>query len=266
MYSKLQLAKKYFLFYLSASNGKGHGIHSPFVFEFVKNVLNDKRNFPEYAEMENLRNQLLKDKSTVTVSDFGAGSVVDKKNERSISDIARISASPANKGQLLFRIVNHYQPKTIVELGTSLGLSAGYLASGNKNADLVTMEGSPAIADIAEDNFKKIGLKNIKVIRGNFDETLVSVITNCRAGIDFAYIDGNHRKDPTLRYFNMLISAMTDSFVIILDDIHWSREMEEAWITIKNDSRVLLTIDLFFIGLVFFRKDFKIKQHFDIRV
>jgi predicted O-methyltransferase YrrM len=265
MYSKFQLAKKYIKFYLTASNGQGHGIHSPFVFDFIKHVLNDKQDLKDYQKIESLRKQLLQDKTMITVDDFGAGSAIDQSNQRSISDIARISGSRAKKGQLLFRIANYYHPKTMIELGTSLGLSAVYLASGNKNAKLITMEGSLTIAGIAEKIFQKTGLKNIELVRGDFDDILSSVINKYDSEIDLAYIDGNHRKEPTLKYFNMLIAAMTDSSVIILDDIHWSSDMEEAWSEIKNDPRILLTIDLFFIGLIFFRKDFKIKQHFDIR-
>jgi len=266
MHSKFQLAKKYIRFYLTASNGKGHGIHSPFVFDFVNQVLNDKRDFYAYSKIENLRSQLLQDKTTILVNDLGAGSAVNKTDLRAIADIARISVSAPHKSQLLFRIVHYYQPEMMIELGTSLGLSSAYLASGNMKAKLITMEGSPAVADIAEKNFQKLGLNNVELIRGNFDELLPSVITRYKKCISLAYIDGNHRKDPTLKYYNMLIPEMTDSSVIILDDIHWSKDMEEAWFEIKNDSRVLLTVDLFFAGLVFFRKDFKIKQHFDIRV
>jgi len=274
MYSKFQLAKRYLKFYRKASNGKGHGIHSPFVFDFVTRVLNDKRIFSSHNKIENLRNQLLHDNTMITVEDFGAGSAVHKSNQRTISAVAKNSASSARQGKLLFRIANHYQPDTIVELGTSVGISTAYLASANSNAKLVTLEGSSAIGDIAKKNFQKLELNNIRIVKGNFDETLPGVIaelsdTPGRSGErsrTMIYIDGNHRKEPTLKYFNMIVPMLNDSSFVILDDIHWSRDMEEAWKEIKNDSRALLTIDLFFIGLVFFRKDFKIKQHFDIRI
>jgi predicted O-methyltransferase YrrM len=267
MYSRFQLAKKYLRFYRQASNGKGHGIHSPFVFDFVTGVLNDKRNFSFYNKIENLRSQLLHDNTMIEVEDFGAGSTIHKLSQRTISAIAKNSASSAKQGQLLFKIANYYHPNTIIELGTSLGIATAYLASANINANMVTLEGSAAISDIAEKNFQKLGLNNIEIVKGNFDDTLSDVIgKKIESLIDLAYIDGNHRKESTLKYFNMLLARTGDSSVIVFDDIHWSWDMEEAWNEIKSDSRALLTIDLFFIGLVFFRKDFKIKQHFDIRI
>lgn len=264
MYSKFRLATKYLRYYLSAVNGRGHGIHSPFVFDFIRHVLNDRRGFYAYAQIENLRKELLADHTLIEVEDFGAGSVVSTGRHRSVSSIARHAAKPPRLGQLLFRIVDHYKPRAILELGTSLGLSAAYLASGNPLARLVTIEGSTAIAGLAKKNFEKLSLSNIEVITGNFDDVLPETIRRLPV-TDLVFIDGNHRKAPVLSYFNQIMNNAGPDSVFIFDDIHWSPEMEEAWQVIKDDPRVLLTVDLFFIGLVFFKKDFKIKQHFTIR-
>lgn len=269
MYSKLQLTKKYLQFYITASNGKGHGIHSPFVFDFVEKVLNDKKKYPAYSDIEKLRIQLLRDHAIVELQDFGAGSAVDKSKTRKISDIVRSSVSSIKQSQLLFRIVNHYQPEVVIEFGTSLGISAAYMASANRDAKLITMEGSTVIADIAAKNFEKLGLDNIQLIKGNFDETLPALIRTFNwSAIEniMVYIDGNHRKEPTLRYYHQIASLISESSFIVLDDIHWSAGMEEAWEEIKKDERAMLTIDLFFVGLVFFKHDFKIKQNFKVRI
>jgi predicted O-methyltransferase YrrM len=259
------LATKYLHYYLSAANGKGHGIHSPFVFDFVNHVLNDKRSFYAYAQIENLRKELLADHSLIEVQDFGAGSVFVPGKHRSVASIARHAAKSPKLAQLLFRIVNYYQPTTMLELGTSLGLSAAYLASGNPFARLITLEGAASIARLAKKNFKRLDLHNIELVTGNFDDILPAVTCQLSSLIDLAFIDGNHRKGPTLSYFNQIMNKAGPDSIFIFDDIHWSREMEEAWQAIKDDPRVMLTVDLFFLGLVFFRKDFKIKQHFTIR-
>jgi len=128
MYSPLQIAIKYFNYWITSSNGKGHGMHSPFVFEFITKVLNNKTGYPEYEKGEALRNQLLNDNTVLEVEDFGAGSVIDKKSKRSISSIAKNAAKPKKFGQLLFRMVKHYQHATILELGTSLGITTSYLS------------------------------------------------------------------------------------------------------------------------------------------
>jgi predicted O-methyltransferase YrrM len=264
MYSLLQLGAKYIKYYLSASNGKGHGMHSPFVFSFITKVLNDNKDFDAYQSIENMRKALVNDKRKLTIEDFGAGSRVKKSNTRSIGDIACSSLKPKKFGQLLFRIVKYYSPEKIVELGTSLGVTTAYLASAKKGSSVVTMEGAMAVAQVARSNFAKLGLENIELIQGNFDETLPGAIKK-NSRIDMAFVDGNHRYEPTIRYFRELLPAMHEHSILVFDDIHWSKEMEQAWDEIKNDAAVTLSLDLFFIGLVFFRKEQKVKQHFVIR-
>ena len=264
MYSKLQLLNKYIQYRLKASNGKGHGTHSPFVFEFITQVLNDDRTYYCYDHIERLREKLKLDNTLLTIEDFGAGSRVNSHYQRAVSSIAKSALKPKKFSQLLFRMVNHYQPENILELGTSLGITTSYLASANTNARVTTMEGASAVADVAKSNFQSLQLNNIALVQGNFDETLSSAIEHIPQ-IDFAFIDGNHRRDPTIAYYEKLLPKTHEHSILIFDDVHWSKEMEEAWEHIKNDSAVTLSIDLFFIGIVFFRKENKTKQHFVIK-
>lgn len=264
MYSTVQIASKYIKYFLSAANGKGHGVHSPFVFDFIKNVLNDKEKKEAYEKIESVRNDLFKNESVVTIDDYGAGSTVSKSKERKIKSIAVSSLKPAKYGQLFYRMVQYYNSKTIIELGTSLGVTTSYLAAVNKEAKVYTFEGSPNIANIARRNFDKQDLNNIRIVEGNFDNTLAKILPNIKV-VDLAFVDGNHRKDPTINYFNQLLEKASDDSIFIFDDIHWSAEMEEAWSYIQQHPSVTLTIDLFFVGLVFFRKEQKFQQHFTIR-
>lgn len=265
MYSRWQLAQKFIRYYLSASNGKGHGVHSPFVYEFIVHVLNDTTQYDAYEKVEKLRKELLAERAVILVEDFGAGSTVSgKARQRSIASIAKHAAKPEKWSQLLYRIVNYYQPETILELGTSLGISTAYMALANPHAYVVTAEGSNAIAAEAFRNFTDLHLTNIETVEGNFDDTLPTILEELPS-LDMAFIDGNHRLKPTLQYFEQILARTHNFSVIVLDDIHWSNEMEQAWETIKKDPRVRMTIDLFFVGLVFFREEFKVKQHFTIR-
>ena len=264
MYSPLRLALKYFKYYLAASNGKGHGIHSPFIFHFITKLLNDKNYYPEYEKVEALRSAVQKDKTLLKIEDFGAGSGIDKKDRRSIASIAKHAAKPKKYGQLLFRMVKEYQPRTIIELGTSMGITTSYLALANSQARVITMEGAGEVADIADQNFKNLGLLNVQVIKGNFDQTLPGMLDELPT-VDFAFIDGNHRQEPTERYFNQLVGKTNNESILVVDDIHWSPEMEAAWNTMKKHPCVRSTIDLFFMGILLFRQEFKEKQHFYIR-
>jgi predicted O-methyltransferase YrrM len=264
MYTSTQLAFKYLKYRLTASNGKGHGVHSPFVFDFITQVLNDKREFDCFRYIEFLREELKQDKTEINVPDFGAGSRKQLTNKRSIAAIARSSLKPKKYSQLIFRVVHYYKPRSILELGTSLGITTSYLAFANPEAKITTMEGAPEVAYIAQKNFNRLHLSNIKIVEGNFDEMLPAVI-NQLPSINFAFVDGNHRRQPTLNYFYQFINISNESTILIFDDIHWSNEMEDAWNEIKQHPSVTLTIDLFFIGIVFLRTEQKIKQHFVIR-
>jgi predicted O-methyltransferase YrrM len=274
MYSPLRLAGKYLRYYLTAANGKGHGIHSPFVFDFVTHVLNDDRRYPEYARIESLRRRLLRDPTILGIEDLGAGSAGGASATRSVADIARHAAKSPRLGQLLFRVARHYGPTTMLELGTSLGLSTAYLAAAaaagpsptagpSPSARLYTIEGAPAIAAIAEANLRSLGL-DVHTLTGNFDDVLPSLLAAVPP-IDLAFVDGNHRLAPTLRYFELLMRHAGRPAVLIFDDIHYSAEMEAAWAAIKADPRVGLTVDLFFLGFVFLRDELKVKQNFVIR-
>ncbi len=264
MYPAYSLGVKYIQYWLTAANGKGHGIHSPFVFDFITHVLNDKNQYAEYDLVENLRSQLLKNKTLLTVEDLGAGSAIHNANQRSVAAIARHAAKSRKFGQLLFRIARYYKPSTLLELGTSLGISSAYLSLANPESTIFTIEGAASVAAEAKRNFEFLGLKNIKPIQDSFDRALPQLLQKLPS-IDLAFIDGNHRYQPTIQYFQRLVSKTTDYSIIILDDIHWSSEMEEAWHYCKNHETVTLSIDLFFIGILFFRKGILEKQHFTIR-
>lgn len=264
MYPVTQLAKKYLQYFFTASNGKGHGTHSPFVFHFITSILKNQTQFSEYETVEKLRKELLNDKTVLTIEDFGAGSAISNTKYRSVASIAKNAVKAKKYSQLLFRIVKEYQPATVLELGTSLGITTYYLSLANPKAEIITMEGAGAVANIARNNFEKYGLKNISIVEGDFDKTLSLVISKL-SSIDFAFVDGNHRQEATERYFQQILHKTHNDSILIFDDIHWSKEMEAAWQTIMSHGAVRCTIDLFFIGIVFFRKEFFEKQHFSIR-
>lgn len=264
MYGPLQLAFKYLHYYFTSSNGKGHGTHSPFVFEFITKVLNDKKTYPGYQQVEDLRRKLMDDKTILQVEDMGAGSTASKTQQRSIASIARNAAKPPKYGQLLYRMVKHYQPQTILELGTSLGITTSYLSLAGPRSRVTTMEGASSVAALASKNFQSLQLNNVSLVEGNFDNTLETTISQLPS-IDFCFVDGNHRREPTERYFGQILSKVHNNTILIFDDIHWSGEMERAWRNIQQHSSSRCTIDLFFIGIVLFRQEFKEKQHFAIR-
>ncbi len=198
------------------------------------------------------------------VHDLGAGSKKKSHSKKTICEIARNVVSDQKFGRLLFRLANFYRARVIMELGSSVGISTAYLASADAASRVVTMEGSPAIARVAQETFQKLKLRNITQSTGSF-ETILSEQIERNAPSDLVFIDGNHRKIPVLEYFEKFLNKISDSSLVIIHDIHWSREMEEAWQIIQGDPRVKMSIDIFSAGLIFFRNEFKVKQQFVIR-
>lgn len=239
-------------------------MHSPFVFEFIERVLNNKSHYQPPQAIEALRKELLRDQSMLEIQDLGAGSRISASKRRTVREVAATAVKPRKFGHFFYRLVKHYQPGVILELGTSLGITTAYLATAHPAARVITIEGSDAIYHTAQKNFRQLGLQNIEALQGNFDVVLPRVLQSLDR-VDMAYIDGNHRYAPTMEYFHQLLRKTHNHSTLIFDDIHWSAEMEEAWNAVKSHPEVYCTVDLFFLGLVFFRKEFKEKQHFSIR-
>lgn len=239
-----------------------HGVHSPFVFDFIHYVM-APMHFYVFDEFEELRGELIEDQRKLTMLDLGAGSKSGTGIERTVSEIAKVSVSPAITSQVLFRLVNHYGLKSQLELGTSLGLNALYLASSSTSVKLTTIEGSPVVAQIARENFKKFEVSNINLVEGEFSDSLARVLRQ-HESIDFAFVDGNHREKATWEYYESILEKSHPGTILVFDDIHWSPQMERVWNKIVRDSRNTLTIDWYRLGFVFFRQGI-VKQHFVLK-
>jgi predicted O-methyltransferase YrrM len=253
---------KYFLKFLLVSKDK-HSLHSPFVFDLYTKIIKDSKTHKIFAEIENLRKKLLKNKTVIEITDFGAGSKIYKNNFREIRQIAKSAEKAPRFGRLIFRLIQHFKPAIIFDLGTSLGVTTLYESKAHEEGKVFTFEGCPETAKIAEENFRVLNCKNIEMVVGNLDETLSNKLSEITQ-LDFAFFDANHRYEPTVRYFEMCKEKATEETVFMFDDIHWSDEMHEAWQYISKHPDVMISIDLFFMGLVFFRKN-QPKQHFILR-
>lgn len=238
-------------------------IHSPFLFELYNQVLCNRQSHNDFMPIEQLKEDLLKDVRVIDVQDFGAGSQHLKSAQRSLKDIAKYAAISKKQGRLLYRLSQYFQAQHILELGTSLGLSTLYLSKGNTQAKVYTHEGCPNLASLAQEHFQAQGAKNIEVIVGNIDDTLKTSLAQIPQ-IDLAFLDANHRLQPTLDYFEACLSKVRSQSVLIFDDIHWSTEMEVAWELMYRHPRVSLSLDLYKMGLLFFREK-QAKQHFVLR-
>ena len=248
---------------LKARHRRGHGVHSPFVFELITSVLNDHKGYAEYEAAEGYRRSLKKNRLRVSITDFGAGSGAGIKQNRTVSDITRRASVNRKFGRLLFRLARHYKPDMIIELGTSLGISTCYLAAGNPEARVVTVEADPALAALADEGLKRIKLMNVSLINDTFDHALSSLLPQAPRRT-LVFIDGNHSRTATLKYAGFFLSALPDSSLIVFHDINWSEDMRQAWKEIKANKKGTFTIDLFSMGIVFIKHGF-FKENYTIR-
>lgn len=237
-------------------------VHSPFVFRFCVDVLEDDRHYYAFTDIEWMRSGLQQSKEKISPSPFGAGG--KKKAEAvNVSQVARTTSVPARFGELLFRLVRTYQPATILELGTSLGISALYLAKGKKNARVFTLEGHKEAAQIASQVLQNANADNVQVLLGSFDESLAWLFQK-ESRFELVFLDGDHNRESTLQYFEQLLPHLPDSGIFMLDDINWSPGMRQAWEAIKEHERVTCSIELYRMGIVFLNPDIKGKQDFTL--
>lgn len=245
-----------YLRYLSRARDE-HSLHSPFLFSLYTQVIRAKG--PDRSVLlpvRQLRKSLRRSRTLINVTDLGAGSKVNASRQRTVGDIARHSLKAPRFGRLLFRLVQRFQAKTIFDLGTSLGITTACLAQAAQpgGGQVLTFEGCPETARMAQQHFDHLALSNIKLVVGNLDETLASQVS-ASPPIDLAFFDANHRYEPTVRYFDTCLTNIHNDTVFIFDDIHWSAEMEQAWQYIQAHPSVSVTVDLFWVGLVFFRQE-----------
>jgi predicted O-methyltransferase YrrM len=266
----LFLLKSYIQFLWKSKNE--HAVHSPFVYNLITRCFYDKKKKPDssfseqakqYQILKSYRKSLLENKNYIEVTDFGSGSKVFKSNTRQISKIAKNAGISPKRAELLFRITRYFQPNSILEIGTSLGLATVALALGNKKTIVKTLEGCSRTMEVTKNQLLFFKLKNVELVNTRFENYFCNQLSIIN--YQLIYFDGNHSKKATLDYFEILLPTITNDTVWIFDDIHWSAAMEEAWETIKKHPKVSVTIDTFQWGLVFFRRE-QVKEHFVIRV
>jgi predicted O-methyltransferase YrrM len=272
---------------LTARNTGGHGVHSPYLFEWVRMVMSDKNTYYVWDEIEEIRQEMLKDTRELEFVDYGSGKLKGENGERRrVCDIARGSLARRKDAQLLARLVGWLgrplltsplrggigdeasedrKGLTIVELGTSLGVTTAYLAAMDSRNKVLTYEGCPAVAEVAQANWEKLGLNNIACVVGEITVDSLQLTVDRLSGIDVAFIDANHTYEATLTYFNALASRVHEKSVVVVDDIHYNEDMEKAWKAICADERVTTTMDLYRMGLVFFDKHYW-RKHYKMRI
>ena len=257
----LQLAVDFLKYRLKAKTR--HGVHSPFAYRLVDQVIYDFQAKKVYADIEKLRSELVRDMRSIPITDLGVDSVLNKSKQKKVSTLARTSLKSIKVDQLIHRLIVDVNPGNIIELGTCLGIQTAYLAKAAPNARVISIEECPETVAIALENLEKLHIQNTEICVGNFDELLPDIIKNIPE-LDLILINGSHTKEAILNYFQWCLPKLSERSIMIFDHIHRSKEMNEAWEHIKGQPKVSVTIDLFQIGLVFVKKG-QAKEDFVIR-
>jgi len=238
-----------------------HGIHSPFVYDFGDKCLNLPVPAYEFNMFKDLKASFLADKTLIDVNDLGAGSK-KLKSKRSVQQIARTAGSSDKYGKLLFRLVAHYQPKNVLELGTSLGLGTYLLAAGDANVAVTTVEGCANTYDFARRRFPSSQHHKVMFVNSSFTDFLMGLSSDTL--FDLIYIDGDHRSESLFEQLELLAPHTHDESVIVLDDIRWSKDMLRGWKELVKSKDYHLSIDLFKVGILL-KRSHQEKEHFVIR-
>lgn len=255
LYRTLYRVDAYLHHRFTSWNTGGEGIHSPYLFYLVRMLMYDSNAYYCFAPIEHRRQVMLHTEKPIEVVDFGTGAETKGAvYQRSIAEIARTGLETPRVGQILFKWIAYLgheaqRPLEIIELGTSLGITTAYLASADSRNRVTTFEGCPSVAEIARQNWGKLGLRNIRLIEGNIDDTLYKYAREC---VDIAYIDANHTEDATWRYFEYLVPMAGEKSIFIVDDIHHSPYMQRVWRRICKHKSVTTTMDIWNAGIVFF--------------
>jgi len=251
---------KYIKHILKSFHPKGAGIHSPFIFKLVTQIINNNNKYSCYKSIEIERKRLLKTNKTIDIIDYGTGN----NNKRKIKSIAKYSLKQKKQAQLIFRLIKYFSPNNSLEIGTSFGITTCYIAKAAPNSSVITLEGCPKTAQISQEIFKNLNINNIIQYTGKFDSILPNTLSRIQ-NLDFVFFDGNHTKNATISYFNQCLPFINNNTIFIFDDIYYSKEMLQSWNIIKKNQKVTVTIDMFHLGIVLFKKELS-KQNFYIHI
>jgi predicted O-methyltransferase YrrM len=150
-------------------------------------------------------------------------------------------------GTFLHLLSTAANAQNILELGACAGLSGCYLSATEHCQQFVTVEGAPALAEIAARSLKQAG-RHATVINALFDDALDRLLPP-KQPLDLAFIDGHHEKIATLHYFERLTPHVRPGGIVLFDDISWSSDMRDCWNEVVTDRRLTDVVDCGVVGI-----------------
>ncbi len=256
---------KYLIHWLHSGRKNGFGIHSPYVYVLVRNVIYNKKREKVPSEIIEYHKSIRNSREKIVINDLGAGSRITKSGQRSLASLARRSSVTYRQGALLYRLAKWYRPAELIEFGTGLGISTAYLAAGAGTVPFTSIEGSCGKHAFAVSHAEESGLKQVELIRGEFKNHFRGLVNKASDHL-LVFIDGDHRYGPTIEKVKAILeNKKITEFILILDDIYWSKEMERCWNECRNDPGISISLDLFYFGILIKRPEMA-KKHYMLKL
>jgi len=172
----------------------------------------------------------------------------DRDGAVTVSEFSHRVSKPPEWCRFLHVLAHELAPRTVVEMGTGVGISAAAIASALPPASLMwTVDLRPESGEYARRLFNRLGLSPF-VVTGRFDEILDQVLFEAEP-VDLLFVDGHHQYQPTLDYTDQAAAYLSDRAVVVYDDISWSEGMQQAWAEIRTQDRWAWTVDLGAVGV-----------------
>ena len=206
-----------------------YSIHSPFVYDFMKKVLYDRGSNRDYDLM-------------LRISRLLDGKKYPTRRRR-------------KEGRLLYRLVRYLEPETVLTFGQLSALNTSALALGNLQTKVYLEQSSDFL-----ETLNSMGVVNVSLIRhdGNEEEQFERLNTG------FVFYALDDFGDDTWNNLEDGFGTVDEETVLVFEGIHHSRHTEAAWEAIKANEDVTVTMDLYCIGIVFFREGIE-KQDFVLK-
>jgi predicted O-methyltransferase YrrM len=238
------------------------------------NLTSDEKSWID--RIERLRAEMNASIQLITRTDYGAGnpgSTLTAEEMQAgvdvtstLGQISQAVSKSAFWSLFLFKLIRAMRPRSCIEMGTAVGISGAYQAAAlrlNGQGTLRTLEGGTSVAAVARNNFQQLGLDNVEVVVGRFEDTLADVLIRHQP-VDYVFVDGHHDEHATLRYLEQILPYCSEKAILVFDDIAWSDGMKRAWRAITEDNRIDLAITLGAVGLCVIDRAIDGRKYFSI--
>lgn len=255
----LQQAIDFLKYRLNAKNR--HGIHSPFVYRLLDEVIYDFRAKSVYHDIEKLRAELLEYTREIPLDDRDGESINTGKTIKIKSCVGKLKSTLVL--QLIYRLVEELKPLNIIEYGSSLGISTAYLAKAAPQARIIHIDENKETASITAEILRKLNIQNVELHIGDLVASFPLFLKDIPQ-LDVVLIQSAKRRENILNNFKCCLPRLSNNSMMVFENIYQNKEMKEAWNEIKSHPEITVTLDLFQVGLVFIRRA-QAKEDFTIR-